>query len=173
MESYCRQWWSLRTLVPSYSTCFVEPVITDRHASAKTRHRPLYTMDSTSKVRPISKRCKWLTVRHCRDNLRFSSFVPATVHFNCRSMSLCVIPASYILPPLLWILLHFHITFIKFIIAPPFFTQWMSLVCTSTCGLDHRCLFPQWKITNRFFYIYYFKKNLIKIFKTNSFSNSF
>lgn len=60
--------------------------------------------------------------------------------------------------------------------SPPPFSRdacpWYVLFY-STSSLDHRRLFPQWKITNRFFYIYYFKKNLIKVFKTNSFSNSF
>lgn len=153
MESYCRQWWSLQTLVPSYSACFVEPVITDRHASAKTRHLPLYTMDSTSKVRPISKRCKLLTVRHCRDNLRFSSSVPVTVHF----VSLC--NSSFLHPaPVVVDFTAFSHYIYKIYNSPPpfFFTQCMSLLCTSTCSLDHRRLFFKWKSRIDFFYIYYF-----------------
>lgn len=172
MESYCRQWWSLQTLVPSYSACFVEPVITDRHASAKTRHLPLYTMDSTSKVRPISKRCKLLTVRHCRDNLSFSSFVPVTVHF----VSLCNSSFLHPAPVVVEFTAFSHYIYKIYNSPPPPFSRdacpWYVLFY-STSSLDHRRLFPQWKITNRFFYIYYFKKNLIKVFKTNSFSNSF
>lgn len=49
--------------------------------------------------------------------------------------------------------------------SPPFFSH---NACPS-CSLDHRRLFLKWKITNRFFYIYYFKKNLIKVFKTIKF----